>query len=254
MPNTVKSAVEAAAETPARTMRMQSEETLSARIYERLRDDIISGELEPDRRLTLEVLKERYGVGVTPLREAMLRLSASHLIVGEDRRGFRVAPATLEHLTDMLQTRQLVEALVLRSAFEAGGLEWEARVLAAFHRLKGTEMYEPGSTAIRGEWERAHRDFHQAVLSSATLRMLLEFQTMLWDHSARYRNLVQPTHLDAVVLLQEHEELLQAVLAKDADMGCLALRRHIRNAGNAVLKAMAPTSGTMPDDGSGGAC
>lgn len=247
MPNTVKTVVEAAAGSPARAIRIPSEETLSARIYERLRDDIISGALEPDRRLTLEILKERYGVGVTPLREAMLRLSASRLIVGEDRRGFRVAPATPEHLADMLQTRQLVEALVLRSAFAAGNLEWEARVLAAFHRLKGTAMYEPGDTAIREEWELAHRDFHQAVLSPATLRMLLEFQTMLWDHAARYRNLVRPASLDADVLLHEHEELLEAVLAKDADMACLALRRHIRNAGNAVLKAMTSTIAT-PDD------
>ncbi len=150
----------------------------------------------------------------------------------------------------MLQTRQLVEALVLRSAFEAGDLEWEARVLAAFHRLKGTPMYERGATVIRQEWELAHRDFHQAVLSPATLRMLLEFQNVLWDHAARYRNLVRPARLDADVLLREHEQLLEAVLAKDADLACMALRRHIRNAGNAVLTGMMPTA-TQPDAGAG---
>ncbi|NLD71052.1 MAG: GntR family transcriptional regulator [Limnobacter sp.] len=238
MPETVKPIDSATNSPPARTARSATEETLSARVYERLRDEIISGALEPGHRLTLGVLKERYGVGVTPLREAMLRLSASRLIVGEDRRGFRVAPATREHLADVLQTRQLVEALVLRSAFEAGSLEWEARVLGAFHRLKGTAMYEPGASVIREEWELAHRDFHHAVLSPSPLRILLEFQAVLWDHAARYRNLVRPAILDAEVLLHEHEQLLEAVLAKDADMACMALRRHIRNAGNAVLAGM----------------
>ncbi|HRO59343.1 MAG TPA: GntR family transcriptional regulator [Burkholderiaceae bacterium] len=230
---------------PPRAARSATEETLSARVYERLRDEIISGALAPGHRLTLGVLKDRYGVGVTPLREAMLRLSASRLIVGEDRRGFRVAPATREHLADVLQTRQLVEALVLRSAFEAGSLEWEAHVLAAFHRLKGTAMYEPGASVIREEWELAHRDFHHAVLSPSPLQILLEFQAVLWDHAARYRNLVRPARLDAEVLLHEHEELMEAVLTKDVEMACMALRRHIRNAGNAVLAGMA-----APDPGS----
>lgn len=247
MSNTLKTVTRTAGEPhPGRGARA-SEETLSARTYERLRDDIISGALAPGQRLTLEVLKERYDVGVTPLREAMLRLSASRLIVGEDRRGFRVAPATTEHLTDVLQTRQLVEALVLRSAFEAGDLDWEASVVAAFHRLKSTAMYEPGGKVIREEWELAHREFHQAVLSPATLRILLEFQTVLWDHAARYRNLVRPARLDAQVLLREHEEIVQAVLSRDADMACLALRRHIRNAGNAVLAGMSTIGGEQPN-------
>ena len=239
MPDPVKLMRPARGSPPARAARSPTEETLSARVYERLRDEIVSGALEPGHRLTLGVLKERYGVGVTPLREAMLRLSASRLIVGEDRRGFRVAPATREHLADVLQTRQLVEALVLRSAFEAGNLEWEARVLAAFHRLKRTAMYAPGASRIREEWELAHRDFHHAVLSPSPLQILLEFQAVLWDHAARYRNLVRAGRLDAEVLLHEHEQLMEAVLTKDVDMACMALRRHIRNAGNAVLAGMA---------------
>lgn len=215
-----------------------SSATLSAQVYERLRDDIVTGDLLPGQRLTLESLGERYGVGMTPLREALSRLSASQLILGENRRGFRVAPATIAHLEDILATRQHVEPLVLRSAFEAGDLAWEARVLAAFHKLRGTAMYSPEYHAIRPEWEVSHRAFHLAVLSSATLHTLRHFQHVLWDHAARYRNLVSSSGLDEQVLLQEHSQICDAVLAHDVEMACLLLRRHIEKAGESVLAGM----------------
>lgn len=213
--------------------------TLSAQVHDRLRDDIVSGTLLPGHRLTLDALIERYGVGATPLREALYRLSTSALIHGEDRRGFRVAPATAEHLEDILATRLAIEPVLLQSAFMAGDLAWEARVLAAFHQLRGTgEMYEPSTKVIRAEWEIAHRAFHAAVLSSATLSLLLQFQEVLWDHAARYRNLVKSSGLEPDVLLQEHNQICDAVLGRDADLACLLWKRHIEKAGLSVLAAM----------------
>ena len=71
--------------------------TRGSLVYDRLRTDVISGELAPGQRLALDMLKERYQVGVTPLREALYRLSASLLVEAEDQRGFRVADISLQH-------------------------------------------------------------------------------------------------------------------------------------------------------------
>jgi DNA-binding GntR family transcriptional regulator len=220
--------------------RQSSHATLSAQVHDRLRDDIVSGALLPGQRLTLEAMMERYGVGATPLREALNRLSTSALIHGEDRRGFRVAPATVEHLEDILATRLAIEPILLESAFKAGDLTWEARVLAAFHQLRGAgEMYEASTHTIRSEWEISHRAFHASILSSATLRLLLQFQAVLWDHAARYRNLVSSTGaLDPDVLLQEHSQICETVLARDIDLACLLWKRHIEKAGLSVLRSM----------------
>lgn len=224
---------------PGQTPRHFGQATLSAQVHDRLRDDIVSGALLPGQRLTLDAMIERYGVGATPLREALNRLSTSALIHGEDRRGFRVAPATVEHLEDILATRLAIEPILLQSAFEMGDLAWEARVLAAFHQLRGTgEMHEPGTHVIRSEWEIAHRAFHASILSSATFRLLLQFQTVLWDHAARYRNLVSSAGLEPDVLLQEHSQICDTVLARDADLACLLWKRHIEKAGLSVLAAM----------------
>ena len=208
--------------------------TLSAQVYEQLRDDIVSCELAPGSRLTLDMLGERYQVGMTPLREALYRLSASQLILGEDRRGFRVAPATVAHHDDILITRLHVEPLVLRGAFEAGDIGWEAQILGALHRLRSTAMYEDDTRTIRPQWEIAHREFHLSVLSGAPLKTLLAFQHVLWDHAARYRNLVHASQLDPAVLQAEHDQICEAVLVRDVEMACLLLKRHIEKAGESV--------------------
>ena len=126
--------------------------TLASRIYEQLCGDIVAGALAPGQRLTLDALKERYQVGATPLREALYRLSTSLLVIGEDQRGFRVAPVSAEHLADILQSRQQIETLVLRNAFQHGGVAWEGRVVSALHELKGTPMYRSDLPGVTDEW------------------------------------------------------------------------------------------------------
>jgi GntR family carbon starvation induced transcriptional regulator len=216
----------------------EASRTLGSWVYERLRADIIAGELRPGQKLTLETLKDRYEVGITPLREALYKLSASLLVEAEDQRGFRVAPVNLGRLTDLISARQHIETLVLRNSIQAGDLAWEGEVLAAFHRLKGTRMYGDESRVISRAWEAAHRGFHLAILSAAPPSILLHFQTTLWDHAARYRNLVSPGVLKEDVLNREHEHLVSAVLARDEEMACILLKRHIESAAQPILAAV----------------
>src|SRR5690554_5542948 len=84
-----------------------SPSTLTSRVYERLRDDIVLCRLAPGQKLGLDLLRERYQVGMTPLREALYRLSASNLVTLEDRKGFRVAPVSREHLSEVIELRQI---------------------------------------------------------------------------------------------------------------------------------------------------
>ena len=64
--------------------------------FDRLRGDIISGTLLPGSRLRFADLQARYGIGTSPLREALSRLAADRLVVQEVNRGFKVPPLSLE--------------------------------------------------------------------------------------------------------------------------------------------------------------
>lgn len=215
---------------------LEEGKTLGSWVYDRLRDDVVTGILKPGQRLTLDSLKERYAVGITPLREALYRLSTSLLVVAEDQRGFRVAPVSPEHRADIMAARHHIETLALRNAFQYADLAWDGRILAAFHRLKNTPMYASDDATITREWEIAHRDFHQAVLSAAKSTTLLHFQNMLWDHAARYRNLNPPPRVKGEALYPEHEALVNAIIARDEEMACMLLRRHILGTASRMLE------------------
>src|ERR1700752_1796349 len=83
--------------------------TLSTRAVALMRADILELRLQPGSRLVLDVLRESYGLGLSPLREALSRLGAEGLVVGEEWRGFRVAPVTEEDLYDITYMRREIE-------------------------------------------------------------------------------------------------------------------------------------------------
>src|SRR5690348_5381201 len=76
---------------PGRQQRTRAGETLHARVVRELRADIVGCRLMPNERLTLEALRERYRIGWSPIREALMRLEADGLVTFEQNKGFRVA-------------------------------------------------------------------------------------------------------------------------------------------------------------------
>lgn len=217
-----------------------SASTLASQCYERLRDDIVSVQLAPGTRLTLDLLKERYGLGMTPLREALYRLSASKLVILEDRRGFSVAPISPAHLAEVIQLREATEEMLLRDAFKHADLQWETQIVAAYHRLQRAADYKFNPGPYTNDWEAAHRSFHLALLSAARLPMLREFHLSLWDHAARYRNLAYGGKKMSPAVFDGHTQIMDAALARDEELACVLLRRHVSLATSHIMQNLFP--------------
>lgn len=212
--------------------------TRGSLVYDRLRTDVISGELAPGQRLALDMLKERYQVGVTPLREALYRLSASLLVEAEDQRGFRVADISLQHFRQVVAARESFETLILVESIRVGDLDWEGRVLGAHNQLKKLSMYIGPNNDLSADWMKAHRRFHYEVLSGSRHFFLEHFQSILWDHAIRYRNILKPDPLSAELLQRDHDQLMEAAIGRDVEFAGMILRRHIKNGAAAVLRAL----------------
>ena len=81
-----------------------SGETLASSVYSELKNDILTGKLKPGHKLRLQVLKEDYNVGNSPLREALNRLSANGMVMREENKGFKVSPASVAELEELVRT------------------------------------------------------------------------------------------------------------------------------------------------------
>jgi DNA-binding GntR family transcriptional regulator len=221
--------------------------TLATTLVDRIRAAIVKGELEPGEKLRLEMLAERYGVGRSPLREALCRLASEGLVVIVDQRGFRVAPVSRDDLVDLTRTRQQIEGLALRASIARGDLAWEGDVTASLHRLTRLSAHRAGDPSrVDDAWSAEHRAFHTALVSACGSPWLLRFRDMLYDQSERYRALSLGSGSRTRDLPAEHEALARAALARDADRACALLVEHLARTADAVLAAHAAPVGGHP--------
>ena len=196
--------------------------------YEAIRGDIIFGRLKPGERLRLESLRKRYAVSVTTLREVLNRLVSEGFVVAEGQRGFEVAPVSDENLNEIANLRILLESYALELSFRDGDLDWEANVLAAHHRLKNMEKrMQAGDFAVRETWKRYDWEFHRALIAACGSGELLQTHGAVFDKYLRYQMLTL-THRGKVAA-QEHQEMLDAALQRDAASAKAILTRHILN-------------------------
>jgi len=197
--------------------------------YGRLRSDILGGELLPGMKLKLDALRERYDVSVNTLRETLSRLASDGLVEAEGQRGFTVVPATLTDLIDITQTRQLLECHAARLSVERADLDWESRLVAAYHKLsKAEELVLKDAGKHADMLESYNREFHIALISGCNSRWLLHFHRMMYDQSLRYRMLAfRVKDFPRDQSRREHKQILDAALARDLETLGAVLGTHI---------------------------
>ncbi len=203
----------------------QKSRTLAADVLVRLRNDIIWCRLMPGEPLRFEALKEAYGASFTTLREALTALVADGLVVSLGHAGFRVAPVTPADLTDLTDTRVLIERQLIARSIELGGDDWEVGAAAALHRM---QLVLSRHGAKSPEWKTVHAQFHEALVSAAQSPILVAFRATLFARAERYRTLCALYRKKAPDKAGEHEKLLAAVLSRKAPLAQRLIDAHIR--------------------------
>jgi len=212
--------------------------TQASTVYDRLQADILSGELKPGRKLRLKELIEIYDTGNSPLREALNRLSANGMVVREENRGFRVPPASTAELNELTRTRCWLEEIALRESIANGDVDWEERIVLAYHWLsRAAQSAELEARHTSPEWEEHHREFHVALISACNSNILIDFCAQLQRRTFRYRNLAEVVAYRDRHELEEHRELQQAALGRDADLAVDLLTKHYTITSEIVLSS-----------------
>jgi len=206
-----------------------------------LRADILNGVLPPGEPLRFAALRDRYGLSMGTLREALMRLAGERLVVAEGQRGFRTAPLSSAELRDIMRLRAELDALALRDAIAHGDDEWEAGIVAAFHRLSKAPIPVPGEDSADFEqWDRLHAAFHVALIAACQSPWLLHMRRLLEDQSTRYRRLRHRADTPNAIKRDvpgEHRQIMDAVLARDAEQAIALLRAHFGRTESLVAAA-----------------
>lgn len=227
--------------------------TLVEFAFNDIRQAILSGKLAPGSRLRVEQLKAEYRVGSSTLREALSLLVAESLVTMEGQKGFRVAPSSIADLRHITEMRKLLETHALRVSIEKGTDEWEAGVVAAYHRLSRVEerLYERVDEVF-DEWESRNRAFHEALIAACDNTWLRHFRTILYQQSERYRRMSIRARQIPRDVRPEHRAIMEAALARDAERACQLSADHIERTLTNLVGLLAAPAPAPPRAGAGG--
>jgi DNA-binding GntR family transcriptional regulator len=198
---------------------------LTRSAYDQLRADIVRGRLQPDQKLAIDALRERFNYGSTPIREALNRLFAEGLVALEPQKGFRVTSVTEEDFEELLAARRWIDGAAITEAIRRHDQDWEESLLIALHRLSRAVRQRPDKLAENEEWEARHRAFHKVLVSGCGSRWLVRISEQLFDAAERYR-LLGADQFPADHELDEHRAIVDACLAGDTRQALDLLAKH----------------------------
>ncbi|MEV0616803.1 GntR family transcriptional regulator [Nonomuraea sp. NPDC050404] len=192
-------------------------------VYQRMRDDIVSGALAAEAPLVEVALATKYGTSRTPIREALRRLEQDGLVERADR-SMRVRARSPEEILEIYEVRISLEGIASRGAAE----RHTALDLAKLRRT-AERMAQADRADTRGMAE-ANRRFHEAVWAASHNVTLVDLLTRLNDHLIRYptTTLSHPGRWEEA--LEEHAELLAAIERRDAAAATEIAERHMTKA------------------------
>lgn len=183
---------------------------------------IVDGTLAPGTHLRLKDLAEQFGLSMMPMREAVRRLEALGLVELEPHRGAFVRPKTLADLQSTYATRRLLEGEAAAQAAEAFT---EAEASLARRALDDLDR-----CLAAGDTEHArdaHERFHFTIYHASASPWLVRSITPLWRNAERYRlESLRPASL-AKRRAREHDAILAAVVAGDAEAARKRMDEHL---------------------------
>ncbi|MDG2405950.1 MAG: GntR family transcriptional regulator [Paracoccaceae bacterium] len=190
-------------------------------VYRQLRDMILFGELVPGQAVTMQGLTERLGAGMTPVREALRRLIAEGALVAQGNRRISVLKLTPANVDELIFARQAIDAQLV---FKATG-----NVTSLNMKTLSDEDTALDAALIRGDIQaylRHNYRFHALlyeiadapILSALALRMWLLFGPSLRVVCGR---------IGTQSLIDQHKEVLAAIMATDAERASDAIRADV---------------------------
>ena len=224
--------------------------TRASAVYEALRSDILQGVFKPSEKLRVEMMGQRHGVGASPVREALSRLSDEGLVLRNEQRGFSVAPLVWEDLAVLTQTRCDVESLALRDAIAHRNAEWEESLALTVHRLSRTPRSLDSTQYLPNPlWEKLHAEFHQRLLAQCTSRWLREFCAALTVDAYRYRQVAASRNFSRRHTHEEHVAIFQAAIHGRSDEAVSLLCQHYQRTSHTVAATAADAASTTVPTG-----
>jgi DNA-binding GntR family transcriptional regulator len=206
--------------------------TLAERAYQEIRTRIIDNRLAPGAPLDEEALMSELSIGRTPLREAVKRLESERLLTIYSHRGTFVPEVTIRDLREISDARRLLEGYAARQAARSATEADRRDLRACLQVLQSLEARFP-SDLIQVD-ARIHESIYQAMGNRYIEESLIQYFSLsmrMWNHVLPRLGTMEPH-------VQEHVDLIQAVLHGDAQEAERLAIDHVTHFEDLVIAAL----------------
>jgi DNA-binding GntR family transcriptional regulator len=210
--------------------------SLSSRVYEQIRSDVLTRRHAPGAKLSLHVLADELGVSRSPVHQALTRLVTEGLLTVKARRGYFVTPVTAEALAEGYDVRLALELHAAESAIgRLAGTQ-----LAALRSLLDATV----EAISHEEWDTANAAFHEFQIDLAGNGLLSRFYRELSINLMM--QVIRGGRLEAHPdLVTEHTRIVDAFEAVDIEEARAAIRDHIETGRRIALDAIERAGGAL---------
>lgn len=218
--------------------------SLHDEVVERLRDMIVEGELLPGARVPERQLCERFAISRTPLREALKVLAKEGVVELLPHRGARVASLSAADIDELFEVLSGLEALAGELACRRIG----RRDLAAVRRTHEAmqRCYERGD--LRGYF-KLNQEIHRRIVEAAGNKTLTDVYDGLAGRVRRARFAANLSDARWRQAMDEHEAILEALEARNAERLEKLLKAHLRNKAEVIKHGCLERAGAPQMDG-----
>ncbi|MBV8112805.1 MAG: GntR family transcriptional regulator [Hyphomicrobiales bacterium] len=214
---------------------MSKTSSLSQRVADDLRRDIVAGVLAPGAWLKTKQLAARYGVSANPVREALWRLQGEGFVVANPNQGARVRTVDDDFVRNVFEIREAIEPIFVRRFCQRATPGDLIRLRAAAAAFAEVAVGEPSHFEAL---EAANRKFHAIILED-------EFNIPAVEVMERYAGIINATRAKLPVTrsrlrqrIAQHGEIVDAIALGDAETAARVAVAHVRGAGEDLLTLM----------------
>lgn len=210
-------------------------ETAARQIERRLRKSIVELELLPGEKLSEQEIAERFGVSRQPVREALIALARAELVSVMPQRGTAVVKISGARMLQARFIRETIEVSVVRRACETGLDPVYRESLAEMIALQAAALARGDVAGFKSFDER----FHELLATGAGIDLAWRVIGDIKSHLDRVCHLTLCNAAAMEPLIGQHQAILDAVVARDADAAEAAMRFHLTEILRAMPRVMA---------------
>lgn len=202
--------------------------TLRQKVYDELRESIMSAEMQPGQVFSLREMADKLGVSIMPIREALWQFETEKIIVIESNKRMHINELTLSEINELFDIRLYHESKLVERSCQ----DWNKKLVNRLESL--LEKMIQANTKNYLHW---NKEFHFAVYNNTNMPITLTLVNNLWLRLAPYFS-IRNSNSTIYTNVELHREMFEAYKTRNCSACLQGLKKDLDETREHILSLL----------------